>query len=134
MKLELSIHLNTDGDFGIRDIDGKLTGSPLFDETNPMYKDVKIGYHYKLDGTIIDINLVAEGESSAQCQFAARDLMNNLVCQFEVLPSHYYLVKDLYNLVIDVSSQSLFKNISGTWRKQLFGNYEGSEVVISIWQ
>lgn len=125
MTLDLSIDLHTDGDFWIPDIDS------VFDKTNVMYEGNSIVYKYCLECEQILFYLNVKGDA-IKCYHAARDLMESLVCSFSVTSSHYYLVDYLYHLIIDVKDQSLYKNKSGIWTNHLFGNYDGTEIRLSI--
>ena len=125
MKLDLTIDLCTDGDFWVRN------ANELFDKSQPLYKKAKISYHcYSTDENIY-FELHAEGDAY-HCQYAARDLIQNLVVSLDVGALHYWLVKDLYEMLIGVKEKALFKGESGTWGGCMCGNYDGTNITLTI--
>ena len=127
MKLTLRIHFQTDGDFYVRNIDN------LFDPKGVMYKGANVQYQYEDDRDFEELRFVlsCEGEANA-CRWAARDLMEALAVSFDVSRTHYWLVKDLYDLVITPKREVLWKNddVDRFWT--IGGNYEGTELCLNI--
>lgn len=117
MNLSLTLELHTDGDFHIKDY------ATLIDPQCRMYKNATVKYEGLQDGEIIWIFLTAEGERNA-CQWAARDLLEHLVCNIRT--HKYYLIKDLYDLVIPAKENLLWSNKNVYHNGSLSGNYDGT--------
>ncbi len=127
MKLALRIHFYTDGDYWIRNTDN------LFDPHCSMYKGAEVQYQHEEERDFSELwfVLTCEGEANA-CRWAARDLMEALAVNFSVTQTHYWLVKDLYDLVITPKRDFLWsrEDIDRFWT--IDGNYEGTELYLYI--
>ena len=83
------------------------------------------------DPYVVIDSAVLEGKEAQQCRWAARDILRNLIVHIRVSQSHYYLVKDLYELLYKaydelMSCRNVYCN------KCLSGNYEGTEVTLRV--
>ena len=123
MKLKLYISCYTDGDFSFNNIDN------LFDVNNSLYKGAIISYTHLVDGEQIFFDLTCEGEPNP-CRWAARDLMETLVCNIHT--HKYYLVKDLYDLIITPKEELLWSGRDVHYSDILSGNYDGTVLFLDI--
>ena len=123
MKLKLYISCYTDGDFSFNNIDN------LFDVNNSLYKGAIISYTHLVDGEQIFFDLTCEGEPNP-CRWAARDLMETLVCNIHT--HKYYLVKDLYDLIITPKEELLWSGRDVQYSDILSGNYDGTVLFLDI--
>lgn len=127
MQLFIRANFCTDGDFWVRDIDD------LFDPKNSMYRGANIQYQFREDKDLEEFcfSLSCDGNHMA-CQWAARDLLEALAVSFSVDQTHYWLVKELYELVITPKETLLFgrDNVDRFWT--LGGNYDGTELSLYI--
>ena len=125
MYLRLHIHFETDGDYCVNEWDN------IFDKECSLYSGEPLNYHASIDSESYDFTLDYEGKEAQQCRWAARDILRNLIVNIRVSPSHYYLVKDLYELLYKaydelMSCRNVYCN------KCLSGNYEGTEVTLRV--
>lgn len=123
MKLLLDLSLKTDGDFGLNNIES------LFDLKGSMYKGADVEYSCNCGGEDIYVRLRANGDANA-CRWAARDLMENLVCNIRT--HKYYVIKYLYDLIITPKEQLLWSGENVNYLESIGGNYEGTYIQLII--
>jgi len=123
MKLLLQFKFCTDGDFHIKDYNN------LINPKDTMYKNANIKYLADKGIETIWIGLLADGERNA-CRWAARDLMERLVCS--VRTHKYYLIKELYDMIIPAKEDLLWSNSNVSHYKGLSGNYDGTFIRLNI--
>lgn len=126
MKIKLNIHFETDGDFCFLGLDN------LIDTKSNLYNGVikKFKVTDKPDYEKLDILLECEGDANC-CRWAARDVLENLITGgFRVV--HYYLVEDLYKLIITPREEMLWLDTDVHYQDTLSGNYEGTVLKLDI--
>lgn len=123
MKLQLNFVFATDGDFSFTNIES------LFNPESSMYKGANLKYSCKHDYEDIYISLQADGDDNA-CRWAARDLMENLVCNIRT--HKYYVIKYLYNLIVTPKEQLLWSGENVNYHDSIGGNYEGTSIQLFI--
>ena len=69
-------------------------------------------------------------ENTIRCQIRSREFLEDFLCNgLHVSPSHYYLLKDFYEM-IDESINFIIKGEDGSLTKELSGNYDGTYLTI----
>lgn len=127
MKLTLEMYFQTDGDFCFLDPNHLIH---LF-EDSPLYEDAVKEYVYDdSDPYYIHILLNCEGNPNP-CRWAARDLLEHLVSD-GIRVVHYWLVKNLYNLLITPDEEILWSEEDVHYYDSIDGNYEGTELKLDI--
>lgn len=112
LKIHIQFQLCTDGDYS-------LSNPELFGATLNHYEDYIGEKIYKMEDTIM-------------CQISAREFLEDFLCNgLHVSPSHYYLLKDFYE-IIDESIKFITKGEDGCLTKELSGNYDGTYLTIII--
>ena len=125
MKLMLHIHFETDGDYSV---DGF---SEVIDIESRMYGSEPLKYRAVEGFEEYDFLLEYEGKGSNECRWAARDVLQGIIVRLRVSQSHYYLVKDLYDL-LQGALDELWKDENVDYNKLIYGNYQGTEVSLHV--
>ena len=129
MRLELRINFRTDGDFGFDDIE------TIIDTNSPFYNGATLGYIAvpPMDGEDLYIFiLTAEGDPNG-CRYAARDFMQGLVCRLRTTDIKYYLIPEIYDLVIGPKENLLWSGTDVHHGGNMSGNYDGTKIRLDIW-
>lgn len=126
MELQLKIHFNTDGDFCFLGLDRLIDPKSSF--YNGAVKNFIIDN--QPDYETIDILLGCNGDANG-CRWAARDVLEHLVTNgFRVV--HYWLVKDLYDLLITPKEDVLWSDENVHYQNTISGNYDGTVLRLDI--
>ena len=129
MKIKIRANFQTDGDYSILNYDS-YENEPRNKCINSNGNEVKIYSQYI---HIFDDNYtfvkIFECDNADSCKMYARMFLEQLLCNISVLSSHYYLIKDFYELFYN-GLTALNKNEN--YYETISGNYEGTELVIYI--
>lgn len=129
MKIKIKAKFSTDGDYSILNYDS-YKNEPISKSINSNGNEVKIysrsSHIFSDDYTFVKI---IECDNVNSCKMYARMFLEQLLCNISVLSSHYYLIKDFYEL-FDNGITALNKNEN--YYETISGNYEGTELVIYI--
>lgn len=124
MEVILDAQFHTDGDFHFED------GNNLIDPNRDFYKNWKIKYDHDHSGETEYFYLRAVGSDS--CPFPLRDLLESMMCNLRVSKSHYWLIRDIYNILDEILNICVYErdnsedSVSVT--KYLSGNYDGTTI------
>lgn len=126
MKLSLKMTFCTDGDFRF------LLTKELIDPKSSFYNGAVKEFLIinEPENEFIDITLECEGDECG-CQWAARDVMENLI-RGGILTVHYWLVQDIYELVIKPKERMLWGDKDVHYYDSMSGNYNGTEISLDI--
>lgn len=110
LKIHIKFQLCTDGDYS-------LNNPELFCASRNHYEDYIGEKIYEMENTI-------------RCQIRAREFLEDFLCNgLHVSSSHYYLLKDFYEM-IDEAIEFIIKGEDGSLTKELSGNYNGTYLTI----
>lgn len=129
MKIKIKAEFSTDGDYSICNYDS-YKNEPISKSINGSGNEVKIysrsSHIFIEDYTFIKI---IECDNVDSCKMYARMFLSQLLCNISVLSSHYYLIKDFYEL-FDNGITAI--NEGKNYYETISGNYDGTELVIYI--
>ncbi|WP_302660029.1 hypothetical protein [uncultured Clostridium sp.] len=122
MKIEILYNLYTDGDYSLN---------------NPEYfgctgRNVKTEYDdfYDYVGS-----KSFENKNESTCRMYAKEFLEEFLCEgIHVSSSHYWLLKDFYNIIeglMDVISED-FEGDEKEYIGELSGNQTGTQIVVTI--
>lgn len=126
MTATLTIHFETDGDFGFVDF-----GEDLLDVNSSFYGGVIKVFQYSQGFHDYDIDLTCEGDADC-CKYVVRDVCNNLICN-GVRVKYTGLISELIRFLITDTSSFLW-SFEGDmhFNDSMGGNYEGSYFVLDL--
>lgn len=130
MKIKIKVEFSTDGDYSICNYDS-YKNEPISKSVNSNGNEVKIysqaSHIFNDEYTIVKI---FECDNVDSCKMYARLFLQQLLCDISVLSSHYYLIKDFYELFINGITAI---NEDKDYYNAISGNYEGTELDIRIY-
>lgn len=118
MKIRISYTFYTDGDYSLRNTEKfGCTGTEMEIEDD----------YYNYVGS-----KEFENEEEWRCKYEARSFLEELLCDgIHVLSTHYWLLKDFYD-IIEALMDFICNNNSGTKYETLGGNQDGTMIMVKI--
>lgn len=126
MTATLTIHFETDGDFGFVDF-----GENLLDVNSSFYGGVIKVFQCSEGFHDYDIDLTCEGDADC-CKYAVRDVCNNLICN-GVRVKYTWLISELIRFLITDTSSFLWSFEDDMhFNESMGGNYKGSYFMLDV--
>lgn len=128
MRAILDAVFHNDGDFYFKD------GEKLIDPKSPLYENCDVRYIYEAGCESDAFHLVAVG--SDNCILALRDLLQNMITNLRVAPTHYYLTGEIYNKLESVLNACIYNRDSSekvlSSHEFMSGNYDGTSITATV--
>ena len=118
MKIRISYTFYTDGDYSLRNAEYfGCTGTEV---------EIEDDYYNYIGSKEF------ENEKQCHCKYEARSFLEELLCDgIHVLSTHYWLLKDFYD-IIEALMDFICNNNSGAKYETLGGNQDGTMIMVEI--